>query len=216
MIASENNLQKELDHIQKVFCEINDYPERLTKKIITEEVNRQPTPHSEEATTEETEEQEKIHLNLPYAGKQGQLLMRKLSKNILTTTKGKVQLRTTFTPCKLGSKFSVKDKTELIHQHNVTYHISCANKRCEATYVGETKRRILTRMMEHNSKDPKSHVLIHSKETKHRQVFLPNLKIVGSGYKSDFRRKISEALHIKELKPDLNVQKDAYRLKLYN
>ena len=54
MIASENNLQKELDHIQKVFCEINDYPERLTKKIITEEVNRQPTPHSEEATTEET------------------------------------------------------------------------------------------------------------------------------------------------------------------
>ena len=70
--------------------------------------------------------------------------------------------------------------------------------------------------MEHNSKDPKSHVLIHSKETKHRRVFLPNLKIVGSGYKSDFRRKISEALHIKELKPDLNIQKDAYRLKLYN
>ena len=36
------------------------------------------------------------------------------------------------------------------------------------------------------------------------------------GYKSDFRKKISEALHIKELKPDLNVQKDAYRLKVFN
>ena len=64
-------------------------------------------------------------------------------------------------------------------------------------------------MTEHNSKDPKSHVLMHSKETKHRRVFMPSLKINGSGYKSDFRRKLSEALHIKELKPDLNVQKDA-------
>ena len=215
MIATENNLQKELDHLQKVFCEINDYPERLTKKLISEEVKRQQEP-PEQQTTEETEEPEKILLNLPYAGEHGQLLMRKLGKNIQTTTNGKVQLRTTFTPCKLGSKFSVKDKTELIHQHNVTYHISCANKRCESTYVGETKRRMLTRILEHNSKDAKSHVLIHSKNTKHRRVFLPNLKIIGNGYKSNFRRKISEALHIKELKPDLNVQKDAYKLKLYN
>ena len=45
-----------------------------------------------------------------------------------------------------------------------------------------------------------------SKETKHKRVFLPNLKIVKSGNKSDFRGKISEVLHIKELKPDLNVQ----------
>ena len=67
------------------------------------------------------------------------------------------------------------------------------------------------RMTEHNSKDPKPHVLLHSKETKHRRVFMPSLKINGSGYKSDFRTKISEALYIKELKPDLNKLKDAYR-----
>ena len=75
---------------------------------------------------------------------------------------------------------------------------------------------MLTRMMEHNSKDAKSHMLIHSKKTKHRRAFLPNLKIVGSGYRTNFKRKISEALFIKELKPDLNVQKDAYTLKLFN
>ena len=98
----------------------------------------------------------------------------------------------------------------------MSYHIGCANKKCTANYVGETKRRILPRTSEHNSKDKKSHVLIHSKKTKHRRVFLQNVKILGSGYRTNFRRKISEALYIKELKPDLNVQKEAYKLKLFN
>ena len=34
--------------------------------------------------------------------------------------------------------------------------------------------------------------------------------------RSDFKRKISESLFIKQLKPDLNKQKDAFKLKLYN
>ena len=45
---------------------------------------------------------------------------------------------------------------------------------------------------------------------------MDDFKILGSGYKSNFKRKISEALFIKEKKPDLNVQKDAYTLKLYH
>ena len=125
-----------------------------------------------------------------------------------------MKLRTTYTPCKLGSRFPVKDKTKLIHQHNVSYYIECANKKCNSDYVGQTKRRTLVRTMDHNSKDPKSHVLQHSKKTKHRRVFLPNVRILGSGYRTNFRRVVSEALFIKELKPDLNIQKDAYKLEL--
>ena len=89
-------------------------------------------------------------------------------------------------------------------------------KKCKSNYVGQTKRRTLVRTMDQNSKDAKSHVLQHSKKTKHRRVFLPNVKIIGSGYRTNFKRVISEALFIKELKPDLNVQKDAYKLKLFN
>ena len=98
----------------------------------------------------------------------------------------------------------------------MSYHIQCANKKCTSNYVGQTKRRTLVRTMDHNSKDSKSHVLQHSKKPKHRRVFLPNVKIIGSGYRTNFKRVISEALFIKELKPDLNVQKDAYKLKLFN
>ena len=52
--------------------------------------------------------------------------------------------------------------------------------------------------------------------TKHRRVSMENVKILGRRYKSDFKRRISESLFIKQLKPDLNKQKDAFKLKLYN
>ena len=42
------------------------------------------------------------------------------------------------------------------------------------------------------------------------------IEIIGKGFKSNFKRQISEALHIKEKAPDLNIQKDAYRLSLYD
>ena len=90
------------------------------------------------------------------------------------------------------------------------------SKKCKSCYVGNTKRRTLVRTMDHNCKDAKSHVLQHSKKTKHRRVFLPDVKIIGKGYRTNFKRFISEALFIKELKPDLNVQKEAYKVKLFN
>ena len=45
---------------------------------------------------------------------------------------------------------------------------------------------------------------------------MENVKILGRRYRSDFKRRISESLYIKELKPKLNKQKDAFKLKLYN
>ena len=218
MISSPNNLEKELDHLRKVFHEKNNYPRHITNQIIDEEVEREQSNLQRQSDNkdDDKDETERVQLIMPYGGKKGQHLMRKLERNIEKGLKGRVKLRTTYTPCKLGSRFPVKDRTKLVHRHNVSYHIKCANKKCKSNYVGETKRRILPRTSEHNSKDEKSHVLIHSKKTKHRRVFLQNLKILGSGYRTNFRRKISEALYIKELKPDLNVQKEAYKLKLFN
>ena len=71
-------------------------------------------------------------------------------------------------------------------------------------------------MIQHNKMDKGSHVLNHSKKKCHRRVWLNDVEILGQRYTSTFKRKISESLYIKELKPDLNKQKDAYRLKLFN
>ena len=160
-------------------------------------------------------EEEIIYINLPFAGSNGETLMKKLKQDVERKSE-KLKLRVTYTPTKLGSKFSIKDKTKNEDQHNVTYHVSCGNNKCTSSYVGQTRCRIIKRKMEHNSKDNASHVLIHSKATKHRRVAMKNVKILGRRYKSDFKRRISESLFIKMIKPDLNKQKDALKLKLFN
>ena len=62
----------------------------------------------------------------------------------------------------------------------------------------------------------KSHLLLHATKTRHRRVWMNDFKIIGRGYSSNFKRKISESLFIKKLKPDLNVQKESLKLSLYN
>ena len=90
----------------------------------------------------------------------------------------------------------------------------CPNKKCESEYTGQTKCRMLKRTTQHNKTDEKSHLLIHAKETRHRRIWLKDFEILGKGYKSDFKRRISESLFIKKLKPDLNVQMDTYRRRI--
>ena len=106
------------------------------------------------------------------------------------------------------SRFQLKDKVKIEHLHDVTYKIKCPNKCCESNYGGQTKCRIAKRILEYNGKDKASHVLNHSREKKHRRVWLDDVTILGKGYASDIKRKISESLFIKELRPDLNKQKD--------
>ena len=69
---------------------------------------------------------------------------------------------------------------------------------------------------QHAGTDTNSHLFKHAKKTKHRKIRVSDFKIIGKGFRSDFTRKISESLYVKELKPDLNVQKDAYKLSLFN
>ena len=45
---------------------------------------------------------------------------------------------------------------------------------------------------------------------------MKNVKVLGRRYRSDFKRRISVSRFIKELKPKLNKQKEAFKLKLYN
>ena len=72
------------------------------------------------------------------------------------------------------------------------------------------------RILENREKDQKSHVVIHTEHTKHKRVIENDFKMLGQKYRTNFRRKISEALFIKKTKPDLNVQKESYKLLLFN
>ena len=117
---------------------------------------------------------------------------------------------------RMGSNFNIKDKIAFKHQHNVVYHVECPNKKCDSDYTGETKCRIEKRSDQHHGKDKKSHIYRHSQETKHKRVNIHAFQIIGKGFRSNFARKISEALYIKKLKPNLNIQKESYKLALFN
>ena len=116
----------------------------------------------------------------------------------------------------LSTKFSVKDKTEFQHKHNAVYYGKCSNEGCNNDYVGETKRHIVERIKDHNSKGNSSHLLKHSCENDHTHVWEKDFQILGNNYQSNFKQKISESLFIKQLKPTLNVNEKSIMLHLFN
>ena len=145
--------------------------------------------------------------------------MKKNVSNVIaampTGNKNK-KLRVIYKSKKLSSKFTIKDKSKLKHMHNIVYHGKCQDKSCSSHYGGQAKCRVEKRVIQHNRTDIDSHLLIHTNEMGHERVWLEDVTVLGSGYSSDFKRKISESLFINELKPDLNVQKTSFKLSLFN
>ena len=70
--------------------------------------------------------------------------------------------------------------------------------------------------MDHNKRVKSSHLLKHARENQHTHVWNDDFKIPNGNYKSSMKRKISEALYIRTLKPTLNVKEKSIRLELYN
>ena len=57
----------------------------------------------------------------------------------------------------------------------------------------------------------------HTLDTGHPAVSQSDFKVLGQGYRNrKYKRKISEALLIKELRPSLNRQENSVPLQLFN
>jgi len=102
-----------------------------------------------------------------------------------------------------------KDQTEYTKKSNIVYKISC--KDCDATYTGQTKRQLQTRVKEHYNNiklDSTKHSVISEHILKYNHMFdWNNVKILDT--ESNYnRRLVSEMLHIKEQKRGINSQKD--------
>ena len=70
--------------------------------------------------------------------------------------------------------------------------------------------------MDNNKRDKNSHLLKHSHEKNHQHACENDVKALGNNYRSNFKRKISEALFIKQLKLSLNMKEKSTQLQLYN
>ena len=87
---------------------------------------------------------------------------------------------------------------------------------CKDDYIGKTDRIVIERVIDHNKRDKKSHMLKHSRDKLHNHVWEDDFKLLDNNYQSNIKRKISESLFIRQLKPSLNKQDKLIPLNLYN
>ena len=120
-----------------------------------------------------------ITLTLPYAGYKGETIINKMRKHINKTipNTNATKIQIIYNTKKLGSKFKIKDQTKKEHQHNVVYHAKCPDPQCNSNYIGQTKCRLLKRVIQHNKQDKNSNLLIHSNDKSHHRVWLDDFEI---------------------------------------
>ena len=206
-------LHQEIEQLKAIFTEINEYPIKTVNTIINQELHRSQRLQN---TIINNEGIKKVQIMLPYNGKQGNKFLSKMKKHLNKSLPTEVKTTVTFQSKKLETKFQLKYKTRFNQQNNLVYYSKFPNKTCNEDYVGETDRRIEERIMDNNKRDKNSHLLKHSREKNHQHACENDVKVLGNNYRSNFKRKISEALLIKQLKPSLNVKEKSIQLQSYN
>ena len=158
-----------------------------------------------------------ILTSLPYKGKQGEKIIKSLDRTIKSFLNEDTTTRFVYNGHKLSSKFSLKDVNKIEHQHNVIYQLTCPTNDCNATYIGETGRRISERIKEHSGNSGHtSHMSQHSDKYKHQPVSMNDCTILTKINSGSIKfRKITEALMIKKFKPNINKQEASILLKLF-
>ena len=110
-------------------------------------------------------------------------------------------IRVVFTTFKVASYFTLKSKCPQPLHSCVVYQFDCSENQ-NITYIGKTKRHLLTRVKEHQS--------IHSKSAIFDHIASCNCKVSHENFRIIFRAKetyslsIAEALLIKDRRPILN------------
>ena len=127
--------------------------------------------------------------------------MRKILKTFLPNN---FNTQIAFRGTKPDSCFKIKNTVNFKHKHNIVYREKCPANKCKDDCVGKTGRRISEMMMDHDSRDVNSLLLKHNMEKEHQCLQNKDFLILSSGFwNTTIKKKVSEALWIKDLKPTL-------------
>ena len=156
-------------------------------------------------------------LVLPCQGEKGIHIFNSMKSYVSKILPKNVKVQTAFTGKRLSSCFKTKDRAKFEHQRDIIYQVKCSAENCLNDYIGESARRIIERVKYNGGRDTKSHLLKHSSEKEHVEVTQDDFKIVGTNFKNNrLKRKIIEALLLKQKRPSLSVQDQSVELKLLN
>ena len=107
----------------------------------------------------------------------------------------------------IGDFFSLKSKTPFPFSSNVVYKFSCLRD-ADRSYIGQTKRHLVTRVNEHVALSSKTEIRSHIKNCPicYNKKFDTNNFQIISQCKNSFNTRVSEALCIRKFRPKLNKQ----------
>ena len=221
--SNKEELKKELTHLRNVFTTTNGYPHHLVTSVmkkVKEQQQQRNTPNEEIKEPIDDDDQSSkptlLMLKVPYAGEKGETILKDLKNTLETNLPENIKCRVVQTGTKLSQNFNVKDKVNEKHLSNFIYRHECRNKKCNHSYIGETARRKVLRTEEHSGKDKQSWIYKHSSTTKHPKAKDEHFEVLATNYADRRRRKLAEAMFIRDRKPSLNIQKESYRLKLFD
>ena len=170
---------------------------------------------SEEAEEDDNETSPPLILKVPFRGDKGERLIKNLRENLEKNLPKTLKYRIVNTGTKLSQHFNLKDPTDKKHLSNFIYRWNCTNKKCKDNYGGETSRRRVKRTSEHAGKDKNSHIFQHTSKTKHPRAKDEDFEILAVNYPNRRKRRLAEAMFIRDLKLTLNKQKESYKLNLF-
>lgn len=180
----------------------NGFPLDFIFKQINYRLRNIPKINLRTAETETSGTQRKKFMVLPYIHKISDSIKSIIDKNKFTM--GFRCLN------KLSNFIKVhKDRNKLECNCNVIYKIYC--KDCDASYVGQTKRKLSTRLKEHRTNiklDASKHSVVTDHILQNNHTFdWEKVRILD--IESNFNRRIiSEMINIKEQKNGINLNKD--------
>ena len=188
----------------------NGYPENIIDKNIKNYLDDKNNPPKEKPKTDNCK-----YFKLPYIGEISEHADKKIKQLMSQYCKVGTLLKIAFTPIKLSSFFSLKDKVldDLIS--HVVYKFTCAG--CNASYLGYTTRYFTTRIKEHLHTDKNSHVFKHlqSSSSCKEKCSSKCFKIIDRA-PTNYSLRVKESIWIKSLEPQLNIQlENVIQLNLY-
>ena len=228
--STDESREKEISHLKRIFKELNGYPSQIIHDCI-QEVQRKfernhpvqdgsSTPGDAAGAVEEAartpgagvEVEVKPLISLPFKGKEGDKIIGQFRNALAKALPLGIKPCFAYKGKKIGSFFRVKDPVPIEHESDLIYAF---RKEDELKYIGETKVRNGTRQHEHSRTDKKSAIFKYKAE-KGLDVYPEDFEILEKGYPNTIKRKLAEALYIKELKPPLNEQVKSAKLCLFN
>ena len=100
---------------------------------------------------------DEVYLNLPYIGIPSTKLHRKINNQM---RKYNLWVKAAWNATKTGSYFSLKSGCSDLFESNVVYKFTCSRDE-NISYIGETRRCLFQRIIEHNSSTSNSAVFDH-------------------------------------------------------